>query len=499
MTTFITLSAVLFVTVYWVFFGLLANPRWAVFNYAFIWLLFPKQGNGIPGVGELGPHDFTLFPYVQFAMAVPILIALLRKRPRWPTEYRPARQAIMLFVVVVLVANVVAILGETLHLYPPIPHGPLAPGAPSLLAIRVMIWLRIGGALIWCAGVLSFLRTLDDLEVVLRLLVLAGTVLVAEWFFFVVLRQGGVLLNYAVPGRRFASLTQGDDAAASLVAVLSAQAVLYFSSTRRRPLYNLLIPGLIGVVLATYERHMILGMAVSLGVFVWWRTRPSRRVLYTMLVAASAAVIVFMVIQPALRRAVSTTLATDVRPEPLSLGSLASRSAYQLRGLDVAVALPTGVGTGAVDRYLASDVPHLFAPLLVNQEARTFYQLIVSGERNSGTHNIVLQFMIEYGVFGLIALGFYGLCLFRNFRASLDTISRGSLRLFHAQVWTYASFAYLLVHYTFNHNPYQYFVWALILVFSFQVRRMASLETAGGQTEGLSGEKLLPAALGPGS
>ncbi len=458
---------------YCLYFGVVARPQWALYAYAFLWMVVRKAGNNVPGFGDVTPNHWDVFPFVQAIAAVPILLAVLRKRPRWPSEYKRARKTIIVFVLVVIASNSLATAGVLFHLYPPIAHGALEEGSLSLFQQRVELLLQLAGAVVWCVGALSFLSRIKHMEVLLGLWLVPGFVLLGQLVWFVMLGLGGNWRAYVlVDSGRFTGLLEGGYDLSALVAVLSAQAAIYFSGTRRWRWPLLMVPGLMIVVLLTYERNLIIAAGASLAAYGWWRARSRRRLVYMAVTAGVTALAILALSQPEIRTAVSGDLSTRARPHPFSGSSLFSRAAFQIRALDIIVAIPTGVGTGAVDRYMGSDVPSPFSVFLPsNRVAEDYYGWIRNGTRLSGAHNIVLQFLVEYGILGFFPLFMYGISLLRNFRRFMETAARSSARLFQAQLWTYCSLTSLVVHYTFDHNPYQYFIWGMVLFFSFALDR----------------------------
>lgn len=466
---------VIFGYFYVLHFGLLAKPDRAVYAYLFLWVFFPKTGQSFPVVGELGIEGLPVFTVVEAIAAFAILIQVLRRADTpWDRESERVslKKLTSLFVFSLLFSNIIGISMTRLDLYPPVSPGPASLGGRPLVLHRFVLLTSVASALIWLFGARAFIQEMRQIEFLFMLFILSGIELAVE---VVVFYYFGLFpsLSVVTPEGRFWGLSMRSKLTSAIFSMIAIYCTLYFARVKKRAGLWLLVPVFCLPIFLAFNRGALVALAISFVFFVWWSVPSKYRPF--LIVLGSFLIMRLVTLNEETIAAAARELSGNVRPAEyyFALRSAYSRVAAIVRGIEVFIALPLGVGTGAVSWYMHSSIPPT-VPLPPNLQTDYFYSLLLSGERFTGSHNLYVEFIVENGIFGLITLIVLFLSVLKNFASFIDTKEHEMIsgRVFAAQLSVYAILIYLMIFYMVNHNPQLYFVWSLLLFLSFFLREL---------------------------
>ncbi len=261
-----------------------------------------------------------------------------------------------------------------------------------------------------------FLDRISAVETLFKLVTAFATLGSIEAILFYYLRLGGPLEAYAI--NRYGQLdgvTFGSPDALARILGIALFATLYLATKPGRKLVLLLIPLFAVALLATQNRATAVSMLVGLIVYTAMRGRTRSRsvVLVTWIFAAAAAIAgAGFGINQLLDEEVST-----VRSDYKDPSNMLARVVIAQRGVEVAWhTFPFGVGAGQVPYYMNSpDVPSLFGEAEYYQN-RPLYYAIRSGSLLTSVHNLYLNFIIEGGLLGVVALLFLAATIIKALR-----------------------------------------------------------------------------------
>ena len=473
---------------YVLYFGLLTRPERSIYAFLGVWIAFPKGVEKLPVIGNLGFDGLAIFTVVETIATLAILLQLVHAR-RTSSEghgFGTLKAICLLFLVTLVVSNLISSVAREYALYPEIGTGLLSAGGRTLAMTQLNLLAAAASAVIWMYGAVTFLRGIRQIQILLAILVVSGIELVAESLVLNVLGLVPVYSERTISANwKFDSLAMGGAQMTAVFVVLAIYSVLYFALARGQKFLLLLIPLLMFALALSLQRSLILGFSVSLVFFLWWTMPAKYRLVY---IATFPLVVTVMFTFGSNAIDAAERVDRSRGRGYLSVGGIQSRIATDIRATEIAAALPLGVGVGAGERYTSSSVPS-FMPLPDYEATELYYDRLVSAEHRTNAHNVYLNFIVESGVLGLLALGAFVLAIWKNFRRFRRFAGRvGENReLFLAQCATYAVLIFLGLHYLFTTAPEAYFVWVFLLFLTFMLRDLQPAADQRGDRVGPMG------------
>lgn len=260
-----------------------------------------------------------------------------------------------------------------------------------------------------------FLDSLAAVETLFKLLTGFAAIGSLESIVFYYLKAGGELGQWAI--NRYGQLdgvTFGSPDALARIVGIAFFAVLYLGNKPGRKLLLLLLPLFILALMATQNRATVVSVVAGLLMYTFLRGRTARRsaVIVTWLFAAAIGV-------AAAGFGINTILDDQLssrRSDYKDPSNALARLVIAQRAVDVAWhTFPFGVGAGQVQYYMTSpSVPSLFGDAEY-YENRPLYYSIRSGSLLTSVHNLYLNFVVESGLLGIVALGMLAWLVLKTF------------------------------------------------------------------------------------
>lgn len=449
--------------------GAAAPPRSAVFAYLLTWVLLPKAFRFyyVTGSDDL-PQGITVFTMVEAIVVMSIVVSLATRHRRMRSA---AAAALCRLAWVLLGTGIVSAAlsywglsflggGQLDELWASL-------ASQAIWTERILPVLSMAYAVVVVHACVRFLRTERDIEYVFGILLLCGLELVTETVAFVLLGILPGLHEWAIHSSgRFMSLVFTDYDLTGEFLIVAVGAGLFFARSRRQARWWGATAALGFPVLATFQRSVLAGVGATVLGFFWLTIGPSRKKrLYVSVVAAVlVAALTLHVEQPAME-VIAGRLGREVRPEYWSMDTLEVRLGYWARAVDVIrFVFPCGVGPGLAYYALQHPVPQGFESLSPN--AWLAYESLASRQRTTSVHNTFLEFVLENGLLGIVALGAFCWRVVSNFlgwRGAARRERRGWTRTSLAQASVYSILAGLAVNASFEPARLPYAIVLLLL------------------------------------
>ncbi len=413
-----SLGLIVFLLAYLVYFGAIARPERSIYAFLLVWVLVPKSFRMFYLTGNDLPDGLTIFNIVEGAAALAIALAMIVHHSRlgMPPALRRVRQIALLLCVSGAIGLFVSygILSMLMRLELDGMWGFLQSAATAqerILPVAAMFY-----AVVLIFGASLFVRTERQMEIVLAIFFFSGLELVAETIVFFELHLVPGLSQWAVnDSGRFQSLVFTSYDRVDEFCIFAFCSGLYFARTRQRLRYYLGSALITLPLLATFARSALLGAALAVVVF-WWLTAKGTRDRF--FYAASALVLLLVALSMGLEQPILELFAThiggEVRPDYFSTESLEVRVGYWARALDlVRFTAPFGAGPGMARYALQYNFHQGYYGL--SDLGLAAYDGLALGTRETVVHNEPLQFVVEHGVLGIVALLIFVTLLVSNF------------------------------------------------------------------------------------
>ncbi len=400
-------------TAYLIVFGVRLRPEWSIYGYLLLWITVPKAFRFayLTNGADL-PEGVTIFTLLEGFAALTMVIALLAHpglRRREDKRLRPLLRWMASFAGIATATMLVS-FGWLSSLLPTRADGLwqfFAHTAP--LQHRVVPFLSVIYALIFIHACVAFITKTSQVEAILLILFASGIELGLETIVFSYFGLNGGIFTHSIQagpsGGRFNSIvfTAYDTVGVFAIVGLCAGMYFVFSGGGRflsRPV------ALTGFVLCwlpalrSYQRSALVAALAALALVYWLAAKRHARLLATI----GAVVVVMSIVGAGLGGRVGKALGGAVRPDYFSTESLDGRVGLQNRALDVVDHFkPFGAGPGMV-RYA---MKYPFEGPRAHDGARltrTVYRSEQTGTRFTNSHNMLLEFVVQYGLAGILLL-----------------------------------------------------------------------------------------------
>jgi hypothetical protein len=403
---------------YFLYYGLVAAPRQAFFNWIYFFFLFPKKA--VRGEFDvllsrmLGHRDFSFYEISEI-LIVGTLVFVLLIRPIKEHKCLPPWKPFGGLFWFSCMAVAVGLINLTLCI------SGFKPELYDGLVMWRALWPLIVGIVIW-TGSSRFVRRRKDVAIIMFVGFLAAGGLAVEFVIskYTSLLPTGVLYYEFDPQLgNFRSAWQSTGAESGLLVgqlMITGIGCTYGWLFFRRPAFTMACLGLfLGVLLYTYNRG---SLAAGLGACITmaWLAARRWRLAVIALVACCAALFAvdwngkYWLIQRLGVAEVKTGDSTF-----FGTRSLFERLGAQMRGVEVFVHEPiVGAGPGHLWTQMSSpSVPQIFDIQKASESSQVMYSVVTNPESKSNTHNLAIDVMAEYGVVGLCVGVLFLLALIR--------------------------------------------------------------------------------------
>ena len=456
------------IAVWVVVFGVLARPQCSLYAYLALWLIVPKalRLTYLTGGRYDFPEGITVFNVLEAVAALGIVVAMVthRRTPDRSAEARAVRRLSLLL----LVAGVASLL-VSLGLF-----GAFFPSSvlemSSFLAATVKAQYRILPVLsmlyaaIFVFGCTRFIRSVKQAEPFFWLLALSGVELALERIVFVNLNLFPELQRYAIhDSGRFNSLIFTGYDFVGAFAILSVCASLYLALRGRAIGWVTFALAWIPII-AGYQRAVLLG-ALAAVVFVLCMLTSGRTLV--LLISGFVAVVGTVLVtnwDHSLFNTFGHSLGGRIRTDYFGAENAVERLALWKRSLDVfGFLFPAGTGPNAAQFAMNYPIPDIHSGLSSGL-ANEIYASLVNGTRTTNPHNVLLEFLADFGALGIALIAAFGLVVGRLFvrRLRADDVSDEAKRRARiAQACAFGMLVGIGVHGLFEATELPYFVYLL--------------------------------------
>jgi hypothetical protein len=400
---------------YIMFFAVITKkPEYSLYGFLLIFLFFPKGGNNfrIFRINEL--YGASLSSIIQCAAACAICVRMLRVKKIALAAPRNLLRFCTWASFLVIISFVFSLLGRFFGDYW---------GNP--VKAEELIWSsQLLYGVIFLYGCIFFVADIRKIEKVFVIMILSGIDLILETILYFYLRLPLPHIERVInKSGRFTGFVFCDFVTLALVCFAAIACVLYFIFSRKKYVYLLTVPLFFLPIIATYQRgSLAAGVLVIIVFFVlYFNLKLPRIIVIGLLISVFAlGTSLFVKTEGMNLSKIKLLFQGKSRPDYFTSvnRTFQSRVGAYLRGLDVFIfSMPFGVGPERVPQCMAnSSVPNYFGLSYGHEdELRHFYWLIYEGNA-SGPHNFYINFIAEYGLFGVFAIFFFLFCFIFNLR-----------------------------------------------------------------------------------
>lgn len=483
------LSIIIFGLFYVYYYGLVAPPEQAIYNWLFMLLVFPKQVLPSNYMGVLLDVGFgiknvsvSFYEILDVFIVLAMIVAMLtnrynRKRNIIPNNVRILYRVylIMVFVgILSLIRNFSTnnIISDINYFRTIFGRFPLYGG----------LWVILVGLVVFKASIL-FISTQKQVEKILMIMVLASVLLTIEFILCKYLGftrfLPGPLGHYVFDLRGgFSSCVQSESLFVSQILILGVAASLYFFYKSRQSYYAILAIFFTYIILQTYQRAPFLAVGILSIILIYYNLKKiSKIILYSLLIFV---LIVGLSIDSSITsnkflNFLSTILDTgNVKPGGyFGAGSTKSRIGASLRAIDVFLYDPIfGSGPGnLIDSMESHKIPKVMGKYFNMEVSRDFYEHIAAGLSPTNSHNLYIEVFCEYGMIGILVVLMTFFVIISNYRLFkkefYKSFNARSVSLLQIKAFAYSVVIGFGVYYIFQAIPLLYGIFFLVLRFTF--------------------------------
>jgi len=455
---------VFFLVVYVAFFGLiLKRPMYSLYGFLLITLFFPKGGNNFVlfSIEEL--HGMSMCMIFQVAAALAICLNILRFEKITPPINRKLNyfcHFVFTVVILTLLLGLLRSFGGDYFTNLEIAPEELAWNVPMLLG------------LVFLYGCIKFVRQIEQAEKIFLIIIASAMAIAVESLLYVYLRLPLPLENYVFhESGRYHSIFFFDFVILALVCFGATGLILYFVSAGRTKLFLFCLPLFFLPLLATFQRTPLVSIFIVAGIFFMLQKKIQLKVALPLMIFFVWGVtsvlekwgeylqsLEFFMI----RRDYFETYIT----------SWVSRLGSYIRGFDVFItSFPMGVGPGRVNPMMSSShIPNYLIDYLQAGPMSSFYHNIAFYGRTTGPHNFYINFICEYGLWGIMLMIFYVYLCFDRFHITGKTgkiLEEKNPRLFAIQTAAYSILLAIAFWFLFYHNTFYWLMFFLLFLMFF--------------------------------
>lgn len=419
------LGIILLGVFYVVYFGLIAAPQRAIYNWMIMLMLFPKKelrpdmesllniGLGFTNVG------LSMYQILDIFIVLAIILSILTRKPSLRQERMPLN--VRFFYRAYFIMAIIGLLHVVIAWY-------YIDILDSFGYDRMFIglWPLLSGLIVFKAS-FYFINSEDHIKKIFTIPLASSTILLAEFLlakYTSILPQSVVYYSLNYRGA-FRSALQSGDLFVSLILITGAASSFFFYYTSRKKFYLVLAAAFAFVIMQTYNRGSFLGVLIMAAVVFTGMSRQNKWIVYglsgTALILITAPFFSGLFQEQGIFKTLSDILNVgDVKKEGyFDFSSTFDRMGATVRGLDVFLYAPVfGSGPGNITLFMSSpSVPGNLGWIISNPISLGFYQLIVSGMHSTDPHNLYVRLTAEYGLAGMVVVLATFYVPFINFRA----------------------------------------------------------------------------------
>jgi len=475
---------------YFLLFGILIkNPQYSILSFILISLFFPRSGNDwlIFKIEEVSSISLAI---ILQSIAIFTVGFRLVCNKSWHTLI-PRRIAN-----ICLLASFCVILSSSFSY--------LMYLVDSFYGVKIvaddLAWdIPLLNATIFLYGCSAYLYNRRSIEIVLIIFILSGIEISLESIVYSFLKLPLPLSQYVIHEQgRFMGFFLRDYTAIAQIVISAIGCLLYFAITRKKNIYYFLIPLFFFPMIATYQRtNFVSGLIVIFTMLILFSSiKGNIRLRKTMLLLVMTIAITFPLLSndylleligDERLMTIYTLFQGDIRPDYFNsyFESWISRIGAHVRALDViAISFPLGVGPGKVNFLMSSpSVPEIFKFILPSHEsgaAELFYTQISTGSHVTGPHNFYLNIVAEYGLCGLLFIGY---CIWGYVSSLRQLLSTKLSQLgnetysYHMKVLSVSVMSALIFFFFFYHSVVYFILMFFYYLMFFKSDKMLHIKT----------------------
>lgn len=425
------------------------KPEHAVYAFLLVILFVPQGGEKFYIFTIKEFPTVTLNFLVQSMAATTLCLKIIQSRQRSKLANLAKTNV---FFYLIIVSLIILIIQNAIYFSQDNPYGVIF--APQ-------DYVNFGPLLfstIFLLGCLSFIDDLKKLEIMYGIFLFFGIIIALEAVAYMVLQLPLPFVDRVIHrSGRLMEFFLADFVKVGVLAGVAIGSTLYFAAARRTYLLLALIPVFFIPIIFTYQRTPMAAGVIVIGIFLVLNLLRKFSQTLTPLVVVLVAVAGLFLWQGFGMVDRVTNLLESGRSDYFEsyIDSWESRLGAHLRAVDILLYEPFGVGYIKAQDFMGS--PAIPSNFQISKEwaaADQFYVQISTGKHGTSSHNFLLDFAVEYGLFGLAALlWLYYLCI-ANFRSFYLAVKRGHIKNNNLIMLHFANFSILagLIFFGFYQN-----------------------------------------------
>ena len=439
-------------------------PERSIYIYLFLWIIFPKTIRYLPFIGTYDLAGFGYFDVLQTIFLFHILILLLKKGYKNISSITipiNLKRYIVYFSIILLFTTIFG----SLRYFITVPVS-----ERIVFGNLIQNFFNPFAGLIFFIGLFAFIKNLKHIENIIYILALSGIFILLEHF---IISELNLFSNlnvwaYSSDNLRFNSLIYSSYDLKGTFCVLSSISILYIAVTKKKYYLLILVFLMILPISSTFQRTPYLGYFISIIFFLFIYIRSKRLKFKISLILISFLFISISLSDNSISNKIESYVSGDgiVRKNGVfELQSLYDRFGLWYRAIDVFINyFPFGVGEGMFEIYsVGSLTPEISKPIVFSRSFSSYKS--VTGFKKTKPHNVYIQFISEYNIFGLIILFLFIIQLFKYLNKK-NNISNRSLKSF-----VYSIVIGIGIMSFFDSFISLYFLYGLLMFLAFTLSR----------------------------
>ena len=404
-------------------------PQRSIYIYLILWVTFPKTIRYLPFIGTFDLSGFNYFDVLQTIFSFHILILLLIKGYKSNYNFNMPIKLKRYTMYFTLLLFLTLITGTIRYFI-------LVPESEKMLFGNLIenVFNPFSGLILFI-GLFAFINDFKKIEKIIYIFVFAGILLLLEHF---IIAEFNLLpaLNvwaYASDKVRFNSLIYSSYDIKAIFCVLSALSLLYISISKKKYYLLILVLLMILPISSTFQRTAYLGYIITLISFFLIYIKSLRLKIKLFLLTFSFIIISLSFNSDDINSFISGD--GNVRKNELfETQSFYDRLGLWYRSFDIFINyFPFGIGEGMFEVYsVGSLTPEISKPLVLSKSFNSYKS--ITGFHSTKPHNVYIQFISEYNIFGLLILSLFIKQLFIYLNNYTITINREFKALVYSMV-----------------------------------------------------------------
>jgi hypothetical protein len=456
------ISVIVYVLTYSIYFIYLAPRVWSLYYWVALVIFFPHHDfpqNSMVAIG-LGVEypNMSFYLVFQTISMIPILVNIIKMNRNSLFFFPKSARIIYIGVVIMMLFGVMGSLIQMM-------------GKEGFEKINIENTIfgiyPVLISLVVFPAAMNLINSQKCVEVIYKIILYGALMIAFELIIYKVLDISAldrwVFGNYG----NFRSLLYHDNLRVGIVAILGFCLSYYFYVVSGKKRFLIYIFLLIWLLIETHVRGLLVSGAIGL---IFMSYNNSSKYAKYILTIGLVIVITTISLEGLLFQYIIGERAIE---GAFSLSSIFSRFGAQLRGIDVFLYEPLfGVGPGNMSTYLSTvqGIPANFYNDDLNENTMTLYRMLANNERETGTHNIYIRLLVEYGfmaIFVTFVTIFYTVRRFNKLVRVRYINMKINRKIYNSIISNYSIILAIGIYYLFQHSPLELGLYSLFLSLTY--------------------------------